>query len=228
MTSYGPAYDGNRCGHHHEPILQLGASGRTRSNSHSATIKVSPMKPQSFDRQVRCMGSIAPSVRPTGRLSSRRRTPVGPLMKSYRPPCDFRRRAVEGQDLPRREIPRADLRSGRGCHRRRADRYPPRKLAAVRREVAPGEVGSAWGPALDNVWHFIRSQSDLWTDGHNVFVYHHANEPYDWGTGGRRRRSSASWSAAPTRGSRVSTGSFTVRASAAANRSAMMTWNGRE
>jgi hypothetical protein len=34
----------------------------------------------------------------------------------------------------------------------------PRKLAAVRREVAPGAVGSAWGPALDKVWEFIRSQ----------------------------------------------------------------------
>jgi hypothetical protein len=35
----------------------------------------------------------------------------------------------------------------------------PRKLAAVRREVAPGAVGSAWGPAIGKVWPFIRSQS---------------------------------------------------------------------
>src|SRR5215831_21107770 len=28
----------------------------------------------------------------------------------------------------------------------------PRKLAAVRREVAPGAVGSAWGPAVGKVW----------------------------------------------------------------------------
>ena len=34
----------------------------------------------------------------------------------------------------------------------------PRKLAAVRREVAPGAVGSAWGPALGKVWEFIHSQ----------------------------------------------------------------------
>ena len=34
----------------------------------------------------------------------------------------------------------------------------PRKLAAVRRLVAPGEVGSAWGPAVGQVWDFIRSQ----------------------------------------------------------------------
>jgi len=53
----------------------------------------------------------------------------------------------------------------------------PRKLAAVRREVAPGAVGSAWGPALDKVWEFIRSQPGLRTDGHNIFVYHHPAEP---------------------------------------------------
>ena len=31
----------------------------------------------------------------------------------------------------------------------------PRKLAAVRREVALGSVGSAWEPALSKVWEFI-------------------------------------------------------------------------
>ncbi len=51
-----------------------------------------------------------------------------------------------------------------------------RKLAAVRREVQPGAVGSAWGPAVGLVWDFIRSQPGLWTDGHNVFLYHHSNE----------------------------------------------------
>jgi effector-binding domain-containing protein len=53
----------------------------------------------------------------------------------------------------------------------------PRKLAAVRREVAPGEVGSAWGPAVGKVWDFIRSQPGLWTDGHNIFVYRQAKQP---------------------------------------------------
>jgi effector-binding domain-containing protein len=53
----------------------------------------------------------------------------------------------------------------------------PRKLAAVRREVAPGAAGSAWGPALGKVWDFIRKQPGLWTDGHNVFLYHHPTEP---------------------------------------------------
>src|SRR6478609_2236294 len=52
-----------------------------------------------------------------------------------------------------------------------------RKLAAVRRDVAPGSVGSAWRPALDKVWEFIRSQPGLRTDGHNIFLYHHPNQP---------------------------------------------------
>ena len=52
----------------------------------------------------------------------------------------------------------------------------PRKLAAVRRQVAPGAVGSTWGPALDKVWEFIRSQPGLRTDGHNIFLYHHPTQ----------------------------------------------------
>jgi hypothetical protein len=43
----------------------------------------------------------------------------------------------------------------------------PRKLAAVRCEVAPGAIGSAWEPAVGKVWDFIRKQPGLWTDGHN-------------------------------------------------------------
>ena len=53
----------------------------------------------------------------------------------------------------------------------------PRKLAAVRREVAPGGVGAAWGPALDKVWAFIRRQPGLRTDGHNIFLYQHPTQP---------------------------------------------------
>ena len=52
----------------------------------------------------------------------------------------------------------------------------PRRLAAVRREVAPGGVGAAWGPALDKVWAFLRSQPSLRSDGHNIFLYHHPKE----------------------------------------------------
>jgi len=53
----------------------------------------------------------------------------------------------------------------------------PRKLAAVRREVAPGAVGAAWEPALGKVWEFIRSEPGLWTDRHNIFLYHHPTQP---------------------------------------------------
>jgi effector-binding domain-containing protein len=53
----------------------------------------------------------------------------------------------------------------------------PRKVAAVRREVAPGAVVSAWGPAVGQVWDFIRNQPGLWTDGHNIFLYHHPKQP---------------------------------------------------
>ena len=53
----------------------------------------------------------------------------------------------------------------------------PRKLAAVRREVAPAAVGSAWGPALGKVWEFIRGQPGLRTDGHNIFLYQHPTQP---------------------------------------------------
>jgi hypothetical protein len=53
----------------------------------------------------------------------------------------------------------------------------PRKLAAVRREVALGGVGAAWGPAVGKVWDFLRGQTGLRTDGHNIFLYHHPVRP---------------------------------------------------
>jgi len=52
-----------------------------------------------------------------------------------------------------------------------------RKLAVVRREVPRGAVGAAWGPALGEVWPFIRSQPGLWTNGHNIFLYHDPAQP---------------------------------------------------
>ena len=54
-----------------------------------------------------------------------------------------------------------------------------RKVAAVRREVQPGGVGAAWGPALGKVWPFVRSQPGLWTHGHNIFLYHHPSHTGD-------------------------------------------------
>jgi hypothetical protein len=53
----------------------------------------------------------------------------------------------------------------------------PRRLAAVRLEVPPGAVGAAWGLALGKVWPVIRSQPSLWTNGHNIFLYHHPAQP---------------------------------------------------
>lgn len=50
---------------------------------------------------------------------------------------------------------------------------PPRMLAAVRRQVRMGQVGSAWRPALDQVWAFLRQNPGLRSDGHNIFRYHH-------------------------------------------------------
>ncbi len=52
----------------------------------------------------------------------------------------------------------------------------PRKVAAVRRLVAPGEAGSARGPAVGRVRDFIRSQPGLRADGHNIFLFHHAKD----------------------------------------------------
>src|SRR5438445_6526822 len=49
----------------------------------------------------------------------------------------------------------------------------PRKLAAVRRHVPISGIASAWRPALDQVWAFLRTQPGLRTDGHNIFLYHH-------------------------------------------------------
>jgi effector-binding domain-containing protein len=53
---------------------------------------------------------------------------------------------------------------------------PTRKLAAVRRRLTIGAIGSAWRPALDQVWKFLASQPGLRTDGHNIFLYHHPIE----------------------------------------------------
>lgn len=53
----------------------------------------------------------------------------------------------------------------------------PRKLAAVRREVAIGAIASTWKPALDMVWAFLRSQPSLRGKGHNIFLYRHPAKP---------------------------------------------------
>jgi effector-binding domain-containing protein len=55
----------------------------------------------------------------------------------------------------------------------RIERAAARPIAAVRRRVRIGGVSSAWKPALDLVWAFLRAHEGIRTDGHNVFLYHH-------------------------------------------------------
>ncbi len=50
-------------------------------------------------------------------------------------------------------------------------RVEARKLAAVRRELPVAEIATAFGPALNEVWQFLRTHPGLRTDGHNVFLY---------------------------------------------------------
>lgn len=49
----------------------------------------------------------------------------------------------------------------------------PMQLAAVQRQVTIPEIVTAWKPALDRVWEFLRAHPGLRSDGHNVFLYHH-------------------------------------------------------
>ncbi len=60
----------------------------------------------------------------------------------------------------------------------------PRVLAAVRRRVATKDIPTAFKPALDSVWDFLRRHAGLRTDGHNIFLYHHESPgimPVDFG-----------------------------------------------
>ena len=60
----------------------------------------------------------------------------------------------------------------------------PRILAAVHRRVAIKDISTAFKPALDLVWAFLRTHPGLRTDGHNIFLYHHESPtimPIDFG-----------------------------------------------
>jgi effector-binding domain-containing protein len=39
--------------------------------------------------------------------------------------------------------------------------------------VRAADIAATFGPALDQVWAFLRSNPGLRSDGHNVFLYHH-------------------------------------------------------
>jgi len=52
-----------------------------------------------------------------------------------------------------------------------------RPIAAVQASVPVGQVATAWRPALDKVWAFLRGHDGLRTDGHNIFVYRHPVRP---------------------------------------------------
>ena len=56
---------------------------------------------------------------------------------------------------------------------------PARPIAAVHRRVRVGDVSTAWRPALDQVWAFLRRHPGVRTDGHNIFVYRHPMRPGD-------------------------------------------------
>jgi effector-binding domain-containing protein len=57
------------------------------------------------------------------------------------------------------------------------ERLEPRVLAAVRRVAAPREISTAFKPALDRVWAFLKQHAGLRSEGHNVFLYHHVAQP---------------------------------------------------
>jgi effector-binding domain-containing protein len=46
-------------------------------------------------------------------------------------------------------------------------------IASVRERVTPGDIAARFGPALDQVWQFVRGAGIR--TGHNVFLYDDAN-----------------------------------------------------
>ena len=48
----------------------------------------------------------------------------------------------------------------------------PELLAAVRATIPLSDIPRTWKPALDRVWAFLKTHSEL-DPGHNLFLYHH-------------------------------------------------------
>lgn len=51
-------------------------------------------------------------------------------------------------------------------------------MAAVRATVPISDIARAWKPALDQVWAFLKTKSEL-RPGHNLFLYHHPKRRND-------------------------------------------------
>jgi effector-binding domain-containing protein len=51
-------------------------------------------------------------------------------------------------------------------------------VAAVRAAAAISDIARAWKPALDQVWAFLKTNSELHA-GHNLFLYHHPERRND-------------------------------------------------
>jgi effector-binding domain-containing protein len=48
----------------------------------------------------------------------------------------------------------------------------PQLIAAVRTQARIREIATAWKPALDQVWAFLKADGTI-KPGHNLFLYHH-------------------------------------------------------
>lgn len=53
----------------------------------------------------------------------------------------------------------------------------PQAIAAVRVSCKIPEIPTAWKPALDQVWAYLRAHEDVWpAGGRNLFLYHHPTQ----------------------------------------------------
>lgn len=53
----------------------------------------------------------------------------------------------------------------------------PRAIAAVRASCKIPEIPTAWKPALDQVWAYLRAHESVWAPGgRNLFLYHHPSQ----------------------------------------------------
>lgn len=53
----------------------------------------------------------------------------------------------------------------------------PQAIAAVRSRCKIPEIATAWKPALDQVWAYLRAHEGVWAPGgRNLFLYHHPTQ----------------------------------------------------